>query len=405
MSESVQLEWIILIPFVAGFIGWVTNWLAIKMIFYPRNYWGIRVGPLSLGWQGIIHKKASSFATSVGKQVSENMIQASELVPKITDKHMNAFIERFPELWKELEQGDFLPELLGQHWDSMSPMQRQLVKMQIRFDSRALILELVKVARGKFMERFDIREVVSRRLSHDSQLLAQLFANIARPELKRIELYGLVFGAFIGTVEAFLFLFTELSGTIFIFGILIGAITNWLAIEMIFRPREKTRFLGINYQGLFPKRQSEIAMQFATICETHVLPVSAFVEEVMAVLEQPDFIEELDQTSKRWLMRLIKNYQEYLPEGASVEHIADKAIEIYYQKQPTIESEIIDEMESLLRPDYKVAELIRENLSQLPKDKFERVLRVVFEQDETTLIAIGALLGLVISGVQFSMFA
>ena len=26
---------IILIPFVAAFVGWFTNWLAVKMIFYP----------------------------------------------------------------------------------------------------------------------------------------------------------------------------------------------------------------------------------------------------------------------------------------------------------------------------------------------------------------------------------
>ena len=47
------------IPFVAGFIGWVTNWVAIKLTFKPLEFVGIR--PL-LGWQGIIPSKAGKMA-------------------------------------------------------------------------------------------------------------------------------------------------------------------------------------------------------------------------------------------------------------------------------------------------------------------------------------------------------
>ena len=31
----------LLIPVVAAFVGWFTNWLAVKMIFYPINFLGI----------------------------------------------------------------------------------------------------------------------------------------------------------------------------------------------------------------------------------------------------------------------------------------------------------------------------------------------------------------------------
>jgi hypothetical protein len=29
----------LLIPVVAAFVGWLTNWLAVKMIFYPIVFW------------------------------------------------------------------------------------------------------------------------------------------------------------------------------------------------------------------------------------------------------------------------------------------------------------------------------------------------------------------------------
>jgi uncharacterized membrane protein YheB (UPF0754 family) len=47
------------IPVTCGFIGWVTNWLALKMTFYPLRFIGI---PPVLGWQGIIPRKAAKIA-------------------------------------------------------------------------------------------------------------------------------------------------------------------------------------------------------------------------------------------------------------------------------------------------------------------------------------------------------
>lgn len=47
------------IPLIAALIGWITNWLAIKMTFQPLEFIGIR--PF-LGWQGIIPSKAAKMA-------------------------------------------------------------------------------------------------------------------------------------------------------------------------------------------------------------------------------------------------------------------------------------------------------------------------------------------------------
>ena len=47
------------IPVIAALIGWTTNWLAIKMTFYPLEFVG---KPPLLGWQGIIPSKARKMA-------------------------------------------------------------------------------------------------------------------------------------------------------------------------------------------------------------------------------------------------------------------------------------------------------------------------------------------------------
>ena len=30
------------LPFVAGTVGWITNWMAVQMTFYPLEFLGIR---------------------------------------------------------------------------------------------------------------------------------------------------------------------------------------------------------------------------------------------------------------------------------------------------------------------------------------------------------------------------
>ncbi|HRC58242.1 MAG TPA: hypothetical protein PKU97_20100, partial [Kofleriaceae bacterium] len=64
-------QWLYLllaVPSVSAAIGWVTNWQAVKMIFWPerRLGWGL------LSWQGIIFHHADKFATNLGRMAQQN---------------------------------------------------------------------------------------------------------------------------------------------------------------------------------------------------------------------------------------------------------------------------------------------------------------------------------------------
>ena len=79
----------LLIPLVAAFVGWFTNWLAVKMIFYPINFLGIPLfqyvegsvygfdilQPLGiLGWQGIVPAKAAQMSLTMVTMVTEKLV-------------------------------------------------------------------------------------------------------------------------------------------------------------------------------------------------------------------------------------------------------------------------------------------------------------------------------------------
>ena len=74
-------ELVFLLPFIAAGIGWVTNYLAVKMLFHPRKE--IRV--LGLRVQGVFPKRQSALAEKLGDLVSDELFSIEEVTEKIHD--------------------------------------------------------------------------------------------------------------------------------------------------------------------------------------------------------------------------------------------------------------------------------------------------------------------------------
>src|SRR3954468_24697408 len=72
---------LILIPIISAFIGWFTNWIAIKMLFHPREPKKI----LGVTFQGIFPKRQKQFAAKLGKLVSSELLSFSDIEQKIAD--------------------------------------------------------------------------------------------------------------------------------------------------------------------------------------------------------------------------------------------------------------------------------------------------------------------------------
>jgi hypothetical protein len=89
----------LMIPLVAAFVGWFTNWLAVKMIFLPVSFWGFPpfhqwvVGSLYgidilqpgglFGWQGIVPAKAAQMAFNMVEMVTTRLVDVSEVFSRL----------------------------------------------------------------------------------------------------------------------------------------------------------------------------------------------------------------------------------------------------------------------------------------------------------------------------------
>ena len=66
---------LILIPFISAFIGWFTNWIAIKMLFHPKEPKKI----FGITFHGIFPKRQVQFAEKLGVMVSKELISFAEI--------------------------------------------------------------------------------------------------------------------------------------------------------------------------------------------------------------------------------------------------------------------------------------------------------------------------------------
>ena len=73
--------WLFLIPIISAFIGWVTNWVAIKMLFHPRQPKKI----LGVTFHGIFPKRQQQFAEKLGKLVSAEFLSFEDIEQKISN--------------------------------------------------------------------------------------------------------------------------------------------------------------------------------------------------------------------------------------------------------------------------------------------------------------------------------
>lgn len=191
-------SWLWLMPLVGGLIGWLTNFLAIKMLFRPRQPRFI----MGFLLQGVIPKRQRDIALKIGEVVEEELLNSEDILNAINSEELRAHlaaviegrIDRF--LRDKLFRGDFL-------------YTRVFSREKVQRVKRALITELVNLfpleveaAIKQLVEKVNIRKIVADRVEQfDFDRLEALVYRVARTELFWVEISGGVLGFTIGLLQ------------------------------------------------------------------------------------------------------------------------------------------------------------------------------------------------------------
>lgn len=197
--------WMILIPFISAFIGWFTNWIAIKMLFHPKEPKKI----LFITFHGIFPKRQRQFAEKLGKLVSAELISFKEIEDKITDhdniKQLMPLIEGKIDEFLRLRLSDAFPIISMFIGDSTINQLKGIFMSELE----VIFPDLIKSYMKKLESQLDLEKMVTEKVyGFSSDKMEEILNQIMSKEFRFVEIIGGVLGFFIGVLQVILTLLT-----------------------------------------------------------------------------------------------------------------------------------------------------------------------------------------------------
>lgn len=190
--------WLFLIPVISAFIGWVTNLVAIKMLFHPRN----PINILGFTVQGIFPKRQKQFAEKLGKMVSEELLSFAEIEAQLTAS------ENLSKLTPLIEEhlDHFLRNKLSSEMPVISAFigEKTIVKLKAVFleELNTLFPTLMKQYARHLEEDLDLEKIVVDKVSNfSSDKLEAVLFQIMSKEFRFVEIIGAILGFLIGLLQ------------------------------------------------------------------------------------------------------------------------------------------------------------------------------------------------------------
>ncbi len=391
-NQNENLVGLLMMPFTYGFVGWFTNWLALKMTFYPIKFWGIY--PPFLGWQGIIPRKAHKMASKSVDIITGRLLKIEEVFDKIDPVGIEKELKPLIEQMIEESTRDVIDQINPLLWDKMPDGLKAEIFKSARSQVPEAFKNIVSDIRMNILQVFDLKGMVLRKLSGDNVVLVvDMFQSIGKPEFKFIEKSGLYFGLLLGMAQIVAWVLYPMGWTLPVQGIIVGYLTNYLALEMIFRPYYEKKYLGVfKYQGLFLKRQDQVSRQYSAFVAKHILNARNILEEILYG-KAADAVFNIIRNSA---IKSVENTASIAKPFISLT-VGD---EKYRNMRKTIVTRMmemapqsIEQLEGYVGVKMDLEDTMYERMRKLTPEEFESVLRSAFQEDELLLILVGAVLG------------
>merc|ERR550525_1072505 len=104
-------------------------------------------------------------------------------------------------------------------------------------------------------------------------------------------------GGIFGIIQAALWMLWSAGWMLPTFGFVVGLITNWIALKVIFSPVNPVPLFGgrIVLQGYFLKRQAEVAEMYGKLVSIHVLSAHHIVVALLTGEKSNALLEMIHQ--------------------------------------------------------------------------------------------------------------
>ncbi|WP_218311409.1 DUF445 domain-containing protein [Alteromonas antoniana] len=389
MEWNIQTLSLLSIPLISAIVGWATNYLAVKMMFYPIEFVGIR--PI-FGWQGLIPAKRRQMAEIEVELVLGKLLSVEELANRLDPDALTEAIERRLKQVVRKVINDVMTESAPQLWAALPVQGKNLVYQRIENDIPNVVHKMVEDFQNNVNEILDIKELVVEQLVNSPELINEIFLTAGNKEFPFIVRSGFYFGFLFGLPTMVLWYFFQAWWILPLGGLLVGYATNWIAIKIIFEPKNPIRLGPVTIQGMFLKRQKEVSEVYSAIIEEKLITPRNITHIILHGSGSAQLLELIELHVNDAIERYVAVAQPYFALGVGSDN--------YHRMKSLAVKQIFENSDKYLLYAYdyansalRIGEDLCERMQELSAVEFEGVLRPAYQQDEWKLIVVGAILG------------
>ncbi|ENX09719.1 hypothetical protein [Acinetobacter variabilis] len=401
---------------VTAFVTWAHVWMALKMVFYPINFWGFHVGPVPVGWQGIVPRKAGRISGIITDNTLSKLGSIQEFLQAMDPDDMARIIGE--QVGFELEHliDEVMMDRNAVLWENLPYSIKRRIYAQAHKQLPQVLKELVTELTMNVESLVDMRDMVVSQMEGDRRLMVSMFLKVGQKEINFIWHISALIGMFFGLFQMVVWFVVPWHWTVPFWAAIWGFLTNWIAIWMVFNPVEPHyikypqffkrtadhRFPWIkpviprigtyNIQGAFMKRQEEVSDVFASVVTEDLITLKSIMTEMM-------YGGKKDKTR-----RIVKRHINEIMETPLVRTSLQLSLgpkEYAKLKTDLIDRSIEITMVPVSDPAFnasraqKIYQMFRDRIRDLTPNEFQNLLRPAFQEDEWILIVLGGVTGFV----------
>ena len=183
---------------ISGAIGWITNWVAIKMLFRPHR----EINFVLFKIQGLIPKRKAEIGSGIANIIQNELISVKDVISNIDREE---FSKRLNKLIDEVLNKN-LKKKVKEKFPFLQVFFTDKVAKDIGNAIKSIIMEnqekIFEIFSNYAEENIDFEIIISDKISNFSlDKLEEIITLLAKKELKHIEVIGAVLGMIIGAVQ------------------------------------------------------------------------------------------------------------------------------------------------------------------------------------------------------------
>jgi uncharacterized membrane protein YheB (UPF0754 family) len=398
IKQDFGANWLIYLsmPFVAAFVGWSTKIVALEMIYRPLEFKGI--GPI--GWQGIVPRRAGKVGSKTIELLTTNLLQPQELLARIdAAEAVEALRDPLVQAVDEISR-DLAEQIRPGLWDSLPEAARKAIQDRIHAQAPRVTENVLNEMKADLDRYVDLQFLAVTTLVRNKDKLVKLMRGLSDDAMAFVRRSGIYFGLAIGLVQMVAWALFKNPWIMPAFGFAVGFVSDYIALNMLFRPVQPKKFLGfIEFQGLLHAQRDKITRDYARI-----LADDLFSPEILfdGIIKGPGSDKLFALTGKEVESAIdsqtgIAGPIVALAVGTKrYRALKDRVVELVIERFPSTLLEAQEYATNVI----DLENTIVEKMNQLTNEQYESILRPVFKDDEPLMITVGGILGGVVGELQ-----